>query len=123
EPHNLQLYPRAEAIWRTLYALSLTPHNDLTPGGATSAAATETALARAASPDELLNRGIALQAQGQHTEALPLFHRATELAPDLAAAWFHLGHGFNQLGRSAEALEALERAVTLDAGLALAWAS
>src|SRR5262249_3644665 len=118
EPQGLRLYPRAETIRRTLYALSLT---------ASVPAPIEAPIAigngRDASADELLARGTALQTRGQQAEALTLFQRATELAPDSATAWFHLGHTYNQLGQPAEALEALERAVTLDAGFALAWAS
>ena len=71
-------YPQAEAVTRTLHALELTP-----PGEAPL----PTAPQPAESADDLITRGKALQAQGKHAEALPLFQRASQLDPRSFSAW------------------------------------
>ena len=104
--------PHPQAVTRTLHALQLT-----LPG--------ETPLPTAAQPaesaDDLLTRGKALQAQGKHAEALPLFQRATQLDRRSFSAWFNVGYTLSELERYDEALAAYDRALTLDPNEALAW--
>ena len=50
------------------------------------------------SVDDLLTRGKALNAQKQYAEALPLFERATQLAPDSFEAWANLGYALASSG-------------------------
>lgn len=59
-------------------------------------------------------RGLAYQDRHDRPAAAGSFHRATELAPDNAAAWFELGNSLDALGRGAEAIEAWRRAAELD---------
>lgn len=49
-------------------------------------------------------------------EAIPLYRRATELAPGLGPAWRGLGRAYLELGRAGEARRTLLRALKLDPG-------
>ncbi|MEM1383896.1 MAG: tetratricopeptide repeat protein [Pseudomonadota bacterium] len=59
------------------------------------------------------NLGQVLAEQGRAEEAGRCFKRATDVAPDYAAAWFALGRCHGQAGRLPEAAEALLRAAEL----------
>ena len=72
EAPGVRPFPLAEAIARTLHALALTPAGE---------APAPVAPQPAESADDLITRGKALRQQGKHAEALPLFERATQLAP------------------------------------------
>ena len=76
-------YPVAEAAHRLLRALALTPAGE---------APAPVAPQPTESVDDLLTRGKALMAQKQYAEALPLFERATQLAPGSFDAWANLGY-------------------------------
>ena len=65
-------------------------------------------------PDLLIGAGVAFIMNRQTTDAEACFRRATELAPDNAVAYNHLGTVLNDLGRTREAIAALERSVELD---------
>jgi tetratricopeptide (TPR) repeat protein len=107
-----QAYPQAEAIERTLRLLGLTP-----PGQAVTPAAPQPS----ESADDLIARGKALAAQKQYAEAVPLFERATQLAPGDFDAWFQLGYSQAELGRWQEALVAYDRALTITPSSAASW--
>lgn len=102
-------YPVGEASTRLLRALALTPAEE----ALTSPAQEQL--------DDLLTRGKALQAQGKHTEALPLLERATQHAPGSFDAWANLGSIFGQLARYQEALGAYDRALAIDDQQASVW--
>lgn len=72
----------------------------------------ETRLSLAAERE--LNRGLAYQARHDLPAAAGSFHRATQLDPNDAAAWFELGNSFDAIGRGPEAVEAWRRAAELD---------
>ncbi|GAB3099868.1 tetratricopeptide repeat-containing sulfotransferase family protein [Lysobacter terrae] len=60
-------------------------------------------------------RAVALSAQGQAGEALPLYQRLVALQPQQATHWSNLGNCLCELGRALEAREPLERALALGA--------
>jgi len=70
-----------------------------------------------ACPDDpllLTNLGSAMNARGDIPGAIVAFRRASEIAPNLAAAWYNLGKTLKLLGDSAGAHDALERALAID---------
>src|SRR5262249_9846405 len=73
EAPDHQPYPQAEAIARTLHLLTLTPAGE---------APTPLAPQPGESAEDLLTRGEALHAQDKPVEALALFERAIQLAPN-----------------------------------------
>jgi tetratricopeptide (TPR) repeat protein len=75
------------------------------------------------SANDLITSGKALQAQGKHAEALPLFERATTLDPNSAAAWNSKGAALGSLGCPQEALAAFDRALVLNPNAADAWSN
>nr|MBA2676973.1 tetratricopeptide repeat protein [Ktedonobacteraceae bacterium] len=93
-----------EVVRRTLNALALTPRGQapkpITPQPTESA-------------DQLIERGKALQAQSRHAEALPLFQRASQIAPQSFDAWFNLAYTLNKLHHYEAALSAHNRALSL----------
>ncbi|HEY1391421.1 MAG TPA: toll/interleukin-1 receptor domain-containing protein [Ktedonobacterales bacterium] len=113
EAPGMQTLPLEEAVRRTLHTLALTP------------AGTEPTLKTpqpTESPEDLLARGKALQAQGKHAEALPFFERATELAPQSFDAWVNVGSSRHLVNRpQQEQLDAFERATSLNPSNAIAW--
>jgi tetratricopeptide (TPR) repeat protein len=114
EAPNYQPYSTAEAVHRLLHVLALTPK------GATPE---PVAPQPGESVGDMLARGKALLAQKRYADALPLFQRATELAPGNAVAWGNKGVALINLGRYAEALEACDRALTLDPNNATVWSN
>jgi tetratricopeptide (TPR) repeat protein len=84
EAPGMQPFPPQEAVRRLLHALALTP-----AGEAPSPAATA-GPQPSESADDLVARGKALSAQQKFADALPLFERATQLAPRSFDAWFNL---------------------------------
>ena len=54
-------------------------------------------------------------------DAVALLERATQLAPDWAAAWLDLGNALVKRGQRMEAIEALKRATVLEPKNGLAW--
>lgn len=72
---------------------------------------------------DLLTRGKALMAQTQYAEALPIFERATQLAPDSFDAWAGLGFilGESSTGRHGGEIAAYDRALALDERQAWLW--
>lgn len=99
-----QPYPQAEAIERTLRLLALTPVGQA-----------------GTSVDDLIARGKALSAQGQHAQAIPFFEVATHFAPDNLSAWFNLGYAHNLLKHWPDGLAAYERALAIRPNDAVAW--
>lgn len=63
------------------------------------------------SPEELVNRAIALHNQEKCSEAIPLLIKALERAPKYATAWAWLGACYARLGRDREALSAFRQAL------------
>ncbi len=105
-------YHIEEAANHLLRALALTPVGE---------APTPVNPQASESADDLITRGRALTAQSKYAEALPLFERATQLAPGSFDAFANLGYTFIQLDRGEKALPALERATTLDPDSVIAW--
>jgi tetratricopeptide (TPR) repeat protein len=114
EAPNYQPYSIAEAARRLLHALALTPKGAIPEPVAPQPSE---------SVDDLMERGKALVAQKRYAEALPLFQRATELAPGNIDAWGNKGAALGNIGRHAEALEAFDHVLALDPNHALAWYS
>lgn len=112
EADDFQPHPQEEAISRTLHALALTPSGE---------APLPTAAQPGEDADDLITRGRALQEQSKHAEALALFERATELAPESPDAWFNVGYSLNAVGRFEEALDAYDRAISLDRYDSASW--
>jgi tetratricopeptide (TPR) repeat protein len=61
----------------------------------------------------LVNAATLLSTQGRHGEALPLYQRVTELAPQAPNSWYYLGMGQLGAGRLPEARQALQKALSL----------
>jgi tetratricopeptide (TPR) repeat protein len=115
EASGLRPFSPAEAVARTLRALQLTR-----PGEAPQPVAPQPSESAA----DLLTRGKALQAQGKHAEALPLFQRATQLEPRSYDAWFNVGFTLYNPKRSPkEQFDAYEHATALDPNDATAWSN
>ncbi|HEY1388571.1 MAG TPA: toll/interleukin-1 receptor domain-containing protein [Ktedonobacterales bacterium] len=112
EAPGYQPYPQAEAVGRVLHALALTPAGEAPAPVAPQP--TETA-------DNLITRGIALQEQGRHAEALALFERATQLDPNSYLAWFNIGFSLDALGRYEQAIVAYDGAINLNRNNAATW--
>jgi Flp pilus assembly protein TadD len=104
EAPGITPFPLAEAVTRTLHALQLTQ-----PGEAPLPIAPQPA----ESAEDLVARGKALQAQGKHVEALPLFQRATQLDPRSFDAWANISYTLIELKRYEQSLAACERALAL----------
>ena len=126
---SVELYPRPEAIWRTLSALSLAP-TPSRPSSASRSGPIDRSLVPVAPRMEqpetvegLLTRGNMLLVQGRPQEGLELLQRAAQWAPDSAQVQFQLGHALNTLERYADALAAFESSIEHDEGSPLAWAS
>ena len=107
EASGYQPYPQAEAIGRVLDALPPTPT-------ANTPQPTE-------SVNSLILRGMALLRQGKRVDALALFERATQLAPNSFIAWGNVGYILNELGRYEQALPALDHAISLNRNDAATW--
>ena len=112
EAPGFRPYPMNEAATRLLRALGLP-----------LATATSTALDQQPTEDvnDLLTKGKALIAQEQYAEALPLFERASRLAPNLSDAWGYLGWVLLELGRYQEAVAASDQALALNPNDPLTW--
>jgi len=54
-------------------------------------------------------------------DAEALLQRATQIAPDFAAAWLDLGHAYKKRVKRMEAIEAFTRATELEPGNGIAW--
>jgi tetratricopeptide (TPR) repeat protein len=65
-------------------------------------------------PDALHLMGVLLTQRGKPAEALPLLHRASQVAPNFAQGHFHLGQALAELDRHNEALPCFARALQLD---------
>ena len=115
EAPGLQPYPATVAVQRLLHALALTPAGER-PAAPTGPEPTESA-------EDLLARGKALSAQNKYAEAVPLFERATQLAPRSFEAWANLGRAYNETGQHGPDLEAYEHALALDAQQAWVWSN
>ena len=66
-------------------------------------------------------RGIDLEAQGKHAEALDAFQQATQANPNSGVAWTHLGAMLQSAGRTEESLAAFDQALKIDPRNAYAW--
>jgi tetratricopeptide (TPR) repeat protein len=108
EAPGYQPYPLPEAVTRLLQTLALTPEVEQQP--------TE-------SVENLLAQGKALSAQNKYAEAVPLFGRATQLAPTNEDAWYNLGYVQEQLNHWQESLAACEQTLTLNPSNGKAWSS
>jgi Tfp pilus assembly protein PilF len=113
EAPGLQPYPPEEAVHRLLHALALTPAGEA-PAPTAAPQPTENA-------EALLARGKALSAQMKYAEALPLFQRATQLAPRSFDAWANLGLAYSETGQHGPDIDAYDRALALDAQQAWVW--
>ncbi|HEY1390459.1 MAG TPA: toll/interleukin-1 receptor domain-containing protein [Ktedonobacterales bacterium] len=105
-------YPPEEAARRLARTLGLTPRGEAPAPVAPQA--TE-------SVDDLLARGKALNAQKKYAEALPLFERASQIAPGSLDAWGNLGFILSEQGRWQESLTACDHALALDDKQASVW--
>ena len=105
-------YPPDEAARRLLRTLGLTPRGE---------APAPVAPQPTEGVDDLLARGKALIGQKKYAEALPLFERASQLAPGSFEAWANLGYILNDLGRWQEALAACDRSLALDSSSGAEW--
>ncbi|HEY1387614.1 MAG TPA: toll/interleukin-1 receptor domain-containing protein [Ktedonobacterales bacterium] len=112
EAPGYQPYPPAEAAYRLLSVLGLNPPGEA-PVPIPHLPAEEVG--------DLLARGKALSAQKQYAKALPLFERATQLAPDSFDAWANLGYILDRLERCEEALTVFDRALALNDQHAWVW--
>ena len=111
EAPGLQPYLPAEAIWRTL--LALTPLRNRPPVRAPQPTVSAT---------DLVARGKALLDQERYADALPLFEVATQLDPESFDAWFNLGYTLAQTnGPAMKRLAAYEHAIVLSPTHAAAW--
>jgi tetratricopeptide (TPR) repeat protein len=108
EGPNHTPYPPAEAIAQTLRLLQLPAVSSTSPSPALPAE----------SVADLLTRGKALSAQGRTEEALPLFARASELAPESDEVWLNYMEALSSLGREEEARGAFERWLTTEPSIA-----
>ncbi|MBV9560131.1 MAG: tetratricopeptide repeat protein [Bradyrhizobium sp.] len=72
------------------------------------------AIRRHPKPDYLSNLGTALKRQGRHEEALRVFDKAVQLAPDDAGLWARLGDALAEASRPADAILCYRRALELD---------
>src|SRR5206468_2984619 len=59
--------------------------------------------------DALHLMGVLLTQRGRPAEALPLLHRASQVAPNFAQGHFHLGQALAELDRHNEALPCFAR--------------
>ncbi|RXK58756.1 tetratricopeptide repeat protein [Lacibacter luteus] len=73
-----------------------------------------TVFAQADKADEYLQAARKLRKEGKCTEALPLFKKAIETKPTLAAAHYELGWCYNEMQQYEQALPVLETALKLD---------
>ena len=73
-----------------------------------------TVFAQADKSDEYLQAARKLRKEGKCAEALPLFKKAIEAKPVLAAAYYELGWCCNEMQQFEEALPVLEKALKLD---------
>jgi tetratricopeptide (TPR) repeat protein len=105
-------YPAEEAARRLVRAFGLTPAGEapipVIPQPTESA-------------DDLLTRGKALKAQKKYAEAIPVFERATHLAPTSFEAWANLALALNETGCRGDDLQAYSRALALDDKQAWVW--
>jgi tetratricopeptide (TPR) repeat protein len=113
EAPGLQPYPAAEAVRRLLHALELTPAGEA-PAPPAPPQPSESA-------EDLLARGKALAAQQKYAEAVPLFERATQLAPRSFDAWANLGRAYNETGRHGPDVDAYDHALALDSQQNWVW--
>jgi tetratricopeptide (TPR) repeat protein len=59
--------------------------------------------------DTLLNVGIILYNKSEYTEAMKYFKRCTEVSPDFADGFYHLGMSHTALNNIPEAVAALKK--------------
>jgi tetratricopeptide (TPR) repeat protein len=114
EAPGVQPYPVAEAVSRTLHALELS-----LPGEAPL----PTTPQPSESAEDLVARGKALYAQKKYAEAVPLFERATQLAPRSFDAWANLGRAYGQMQQDGPALDADDHALSIDDKLPWVWSN
>ena len=72
-----------------------------------------TAQANSDAAGKLVAEGVAHALKGELEEAVKLFRRAIELAPNRADAYDNLGNALDMMGKSKEAIEAFRRAIEL----------
>ncbi|MHC4948487.1 MAG: tetratricopeptide repeat protein [Planctomycetota bacterium] len=94
---------------------------DPAPDGPAVLTLTETKQPVGLSADEWLERGVRLEEQERHEEALEAYRRALAAQPGLAAAHFNLGNALRALDRLDGAEEHLRMAVASDPDLAVGW--
>jgi tetratricopeptide (TPR) repeat protein len=114
EAGDLRPLPVAEAATQAMRLLGLAPKGQ---------APTPATPQPAESADDLVTRAKALTAQKQYAQAIPLFERATQLAPDNEDAWFNLGYVHNRTQQWQQALSAFDRALALKPHVATTWAN
>src|ERR1700677_470285 len=73
-----------------------------------------------ASPDELFREAQSLHQAGQLENAIALYTRCIERAPDRAEAFYKRANALNSLGRPDPALEDYDRAISLNPSYAYA---
>jgi tetratricopeptide (TPR) repeat protein len=107
EAGDLRPLPVAEAAAQTLRLLGLTPKGPppppVTPQPRESA-------------HVLLSDATVLIDRKQHTQAISLLEKATQLEPDNSSAWFHLGVAYKGAEHWEASLAAFDRALTLQPG-------
>jgi tetratricopeptide (TPR) repeat protein len=101
-------YPTNEAIAQTLRLLQLTVPTASVPPQVESVI-------------DLLTQGKALSAQARHSEALPLFERATQQAPESDDVWLNYWMVLDELGRKDEAEAAFDQWMQTEPSSAETW--
>jgi tetratricopeptide (TPR) repeat protein len=106
EAAGMQPYPCEQAISRLLHVFeSMLP--DERHVSTYAQESIETA-------EELVHQGCELKWQDRNADALLLFQRATQLAPNSGDAWYELGLTLSALERHEEALSAFDKALELE---------
>lgn len=67
------------------------------------------------------NKGLNLRALGKRDDSIACLGKATEIAPEYAAAWSNLGFALNAGGRGEASLNCCDRAIELNPQLVEAW--
>lgn len=65
-------------------------------------------------PDELLQQALALAAQGNHEEAIPMYDKIVDLKPDLSIAFLGRGTAYLEIGDNKKAAKDISRSIKLD---------
>lgn len=68
-----------------------------------------------------MNKGLALDNQGKHDEAIAAYDKAIQLDPNYALIWINKGVALYNQGKYDKAVQALDKVIELDPYNAFAW--